>query len=57
MSWGLSGIMLNREGWGRGGIGRRSGLKIRWGLPRAGSSPAVPTIAFDSLHVLYLVKY
>ena len=27
----------------RGGIGRRNGLKIRWGRPRTGSSPVAGT--------------
>ena len=27
-----------------GGIGRRTGLKILWGQPRAGSSPAPSTL-------------
>ena len=27
-----------------GGIGRRAGLKIRWGSPRVGSSPTLGTI-------------
>ncbi len=27
----------------RGGIGRRNGLKIRWGKPRTGSSPVAGT--------------
>ena len=29
---------------GYGGTGRRNGLKIRWGQPRAGSIPAIRTI-------------
>ena len=32
--------------WGRGGIGRRNGLKIRWEKSRVGSSPTVPTIVY-----------
>ncbi len=32
--------------WGRGEIGRRNGLKIRWEKSRVGSSPTVPTIDY-----------
>src|SRR5712692_9200617 len=37
--------MLERRLRGRGGTGRRNRLKICWGKPRAGSSPAVRTTA------------
>ncbi len=33
----------------RDGIGRRDGLKIRWGNTRAGSTPAAGTTSRDKL--------
>ena len=40
---------------GRGGIGRHAGLRILWGLPCAGSSPADRTIFFNNADVVELV--
>ena len=48
--------MLQFLGKSRGGeIGRRAGLKIQWGQPRAGSSPALGTIdIYKSRMTLFL---